>query len=141
MFCAFPIFLLYYIVTTLIFYNMKNQIERITKGRYHYTVNAEKGVVVCITSKKFNGDEYQGRGISRCNKDDQFNKELGMEIAKLRAIQNCNKAMYRCEFSGVRNDFLQKKIDYWTYLLNMKTYLEGQRKKLAEDLNKLTKDL
>ena len=120
----------------------KNVIETIKKGRYLYYVNAAKGVVCCTTEKTFNDVTYLGRGISRCNLEtDTFNKEIGMELAKLRAIQDCNKIMWKNEFEGVSNEVLQRKIDYWTYLLNMKVHLEGQKRQVAEDIDKITRGL
>lgn len=119
--------------------NQKNETKKVTKGRYTYLINEKKGVVVCIAKKTFNGDTYECRGISRCNiETDKFNEDFGMELAKLRAILKCNSELYKCEFSGSTAHILQRKIDYYTYLLNMKKYLDEQIPQIKKDIKELT---
>ena len=121
----------------------EKEIKTIVEGRYTYKINEKKGVVMCHYTKNFNGDTYEGRGLSRCNMDtDTFNEEIGKKLAKLRAITECYKKMYNLEFVGCCNEgYYQRQINYWTYLLNMKHYLEKQIPQLKKDIKQITDNL
>ena len=53
--------------------------------KVNYFVNESESVVVCKLSYWINGERYEALGVARCAPEDEFDVELGMNVASNRA--------------------------------------------------------